>query len=161
MVCLWSYSSLAWWIFLTAIVLIIRRTVVPVSRDPRLRLMGQCGRFICVCYDVTCVCGGGIFLLLAQNLISTHRKMHTGILYPSHKTCLVMQSLPMRADQTVRHPLLLFSHWRSSFEFEWAVRLCWGGSNKGCSKYAIRWLSADWIVSPWLSYHKLMLWSSL
>ena len=53
---------------------------------------------------MTCVCGGGIFLLLAQNLISILRKMHTGTLYLSHKTGLVMQSLPMRADQTVRAP---------------------------------------------------------
>ena len=64
---------------------------MPVSRDPRLRLMGQCGRFICVCYDVTCVCGGGIFLLLAQNLISTHRKMH-------QHSLSVPQNLPCHAE---------------------------------------------------------------
>ena len=80
---------------------------MPVSRDPRLRLMGQCGRFICVCYDVTCVCvGGGIFLLLAQNLISILRKMHQHSLsVPQNRPCHAeLQSLPMRADQTVRAP---------------------------------------------------------
>ena len=114
-----------------------------------------------LCLWRACVCvGGGIFLLLAQNLISILRKMHQHSLsVPQNRPCHAEPPNESRSDSESTHSF--YPHWRSSFEFEWAARLCWGGSNKGCSKYAIRWLSADWIVSPWLSYHKLMLWSSL
>ena len=39
---------------------------MPVSRDPRLRLMGQCGRFICVCDVRVCACVGVWGHLLAS-----------------------------------------------------------------------------------------------
>ena len=78
---------------------------MPVSRDPRLRLMGQCGRFICVCYDVTCVCvGGGIFLLLAQNLISILRKMHQhSSSVPQNQPCHAEPPNENRSDSEGTH----------------------------------------------------------